>query len=197
MKADNTKQKQLKYALLFAGGSNFGMWIIEIITALLSGSSSLLADALDFLFDGSNYFSSVYALNKSENLKTLFWKIKWYIMVLTGIAIFIWIAYKWKIWWIPEGSTMTIIGLMALLVNIISASILRKYQDESLDIRAVWLCTRNDAINNILVIIAGFLTLRYGSIYPDIVASTWMASMSIWGGTSILQWWKSKTCCHH
>lgn len=64
--------KSLKKALLFAGVSNTGMGIIEIIMGILSGSSSLILDALDFLFDGTNYFSSIYALDKSEKIKTIF-----------------------------------------------------------------------------------------------------------------------------
>ena len=85
-------------------------------------------------------------------------------MIITGIIIFLWIIYKYSIGWIPHGETMTIIGFFALMVNIVSTIILAKYQDNSLDIRAVWLCTRNDAINNILIIIAGFLTIMFSSI---------------------------------
>ena len=67
--AKNTK---LKRALTFAGTSNISMGIVEIISGILSGSSSLILDALDFLFDGANYFSSIYALDKTEAIKTLF-----------------------------------------------------------------------------------------------------------------------------
>ena len=82
---------------------------------------------------------------------------------------------------------MTVIGFLALIVNIVSTVLLSKYQDNSLDIRAVWLCTRNDAINNILIIIAGFLTILFSSIYPDIIVSIWMGGIAIWSGASILR----------
>lgn len=188
----------LKKALLFAGVSNTGMGIIEIIMGILSGSSSLILDALDFLFDGTNYFSSIYALNKSEKIKTIFWKVKGYIMIITGIIIFIWLAYKYFNDFIPSGSTMTLLGFIALGVNIVSTLLLSKYQNESLDIKAVWLCTRNDAINNILVIIAGVLTTIFMSPYPDIIASIWMWWIAIWSGVSILKWGShncGKNCC--
>ncbi len=70
------KAKKLKHALLFAWVSNTSMGIIEVIMGILSNSSSLILDALDFLFDGANYFSSIYAHDKSEKLKILFGKIK-------------------------------------------------------------------------------------------------------------------------
>lgn len=108
-------------------------------------------------------------------------------MVVTGIIIFLWIIYKYSIGWIPHGETMTIIGFFALMVNIVSTIILAKYQDNSLDIRAVWLCTRNDAINNILIIIAGFLTTMFSSIYPDIVVSIWMGAIALWSGVTIIR----------
>lgn len=182
-----TKNTKLKRALTFAGTSNISMGIVEIISGILSGSSSLILDALDFLFDGANYFSSIYALDKTDAIKTLFWRIKGYIMIITGITIFWWITYKYSIWWIPHGETMTVIGFLALMVNIVSTVLLSKYQDNSLDIRAVWLCTRNDAINNILIIIAGFLTILFSSIYPDILVSIWMGWLAIWSGASILR----------
>ena len=95
-------------------------------------------------------------------------------MIITGIVIFGWIGYKFSIGWIPSGYTMTVIGFVALFINILSTFILARYQNDSLDIRAVWLCTRNDAINNVLIIMAGFATIRYTSMYPDILVSIWM-----------------------
>ena len=163
------------------------MGIIEIIMGIISNSSSLILDALDFLFDGTNYFSSIYALDKSEKLKILFGKIKGYIMIFIGIGIFIWIGYKYFHGWIPNGFTMSIIGVCALGVNIISTLLISKYQDESLDIQAVWLCTRNDALNNVLIIIAGILTVFLNSIYPDILVSFWMGSLAIFSGIKIVK----------
>ncbi len=58
--------QKLKNALTFAGVSNISMGVIEIIAGVFSGSSSLILDALDFSFDGANYFSSIYALKISE-----------------------------------------------------------------------------------------------------------------------------------
>ena len=165
------------------------MGVIEVIMWIFSNSSSLILDSLDFLFDGTNYFSSIYVLDKSEKLKTLFGKIKWWIMILTGVAIFIWIVYKYINDWIPNGFTMSIIWFLALWVNIISTFLISKYQDESLDIQAVWLCTRNDAINNILIIIAGIITLFFVSPYPDIVVSIWMGSLAVLSWLKIVRWW--------
>ncbi len=56
--------------------------------------------------------------------------------------------------WIPKGEVMTAIGFLALVVNLLSTWLLQKFQNNSLDLRAVWLCTRNDALGNILIIIA-------------------------------------------
>lgn len=66
---------------------------------------------------------------------------------------------------------MTIVGVFALTVNLFSAWLLQKFQNNSLDLRAVWLCTRNDAIGNILIIVAGYCTIAFNSIYPDILVS--------------------------
>lgn len=181
-------KNKLRKALIFAWVSNTSMGIIEMLSWILSGSSSLVLDALDFIFDGVNYFSSIYALNKSEKLKTIFWKVKGWIMILTGIVIFAWIIYKYISGRVPNGITMSILWVLALWVNIISTVLISKYKDESLDIQAVWLCTRNDAINNILILVAWIITLYFNSIYPDIIISFWMWVIVILSWMRIVKW---------
>ncbi len=83
---------------------------------------------------------------------------------------------------------MTAIGFIALLVNVISTLLLVKFQNKSLDLRAVWLCTRNDTIGNILIIIAGYLTLYFASPIPDIAVSLFMGILILKSGLSIVHY---------
>lgn len=143
-----------KIALILAGSLNLLMGFVEIITSFFSSSSSLLADSLDFFVDGVNYFSSLFILKKSKKTHEKVGKIKGYIMILFGFSIFIWAISKYINGWVPRGEVMTIIGFLALIANLLSTWLLQKFQNNSLDLRAVWLCTRNDALGNILIIIA-------------------------------------------
>lgn len=77
-------------------------------------------------------------------------------MIVLGTGVLVWACWKYMNGWIPDGEVMTAIGFLALVVNLLSTWLLQKFQNNSLDLRAVWLCTRNDAIGNILIIIAGY-----------------------------------------
>lgn len=67
-------------------------------------------------------------------------------MILLGGSILIWAVFKYVNGWIPRGEIMTTIGFLALIVNLLSTWLLQRFQNTSLDLRAVWLCTRNDAL---------------------------------------------------
>jgi Co/Zn/Cd efflux system component len=175
-----------KIALIVAGSMNLLMGLVEIIASIFSSSSALFADSLDFLVDGVNYFSSLVILKKGKKIHEKMGKIKGYLMSLLGVGILLWASYKYTNGWIPKGEVMSIIGFLALAVNLLSTWLLQKFQNNSLDLRAVWLCTRNDALGNILIIIAGHLTLYFSSPIPDIVVSLFMGIVILKSGISII-----------
>ncbi len=166
---------------------NLMMGFVEIIASFFSSSSSLFADSLDFFVDGMNYFSSLFILKKSKKTHEQVGKVKGYIMILFGFGILIWATSKYINGWVPRGEIMTTIGFLALAVNLISTWLLQKFQNNSLDLRAVWLCTRNDALGNILIIIAGYLTLYFVSAVPDILVSLFMGVLIFKSWFSIIQ----------
>lgn len=176
---------------------NLLMGIVEIIASFFSSSSALLADSLDFFVDGVNYFSSLFILGKNTKIHEQVGKIKGYLMLLLGIGILIWASFKYINGWIPKGEVMTTIGFLALIVNLLSTWLLQKFQNNSLDLRAVWLCTRNDALGNILIIIAGYLTLYLASPIPDIVVSIFMGVLISQSGLSIVQGRGGHSHIHH
>ena len=186
-----------KIALIIAGSMNLLMGIVEIIASFFSSSSALLADSLDFFVDGVNYFSSLFILGKNTKIHEQVGKIKGYLMLLLGIGILIWASFKYINGWIPKGEVMTTIGFLALIVNLLSTWLLQKFQNNSLDLRAVWLCTRNDALGNILIIIAGYLTLYLASPIPDIVVSIFMGVLISQSGLSIVQGRGGHSHIHH
>jgi Co/Zn/Cd efflux system component len=176
-----------KIALIVAGSLNFMMGFVEIVASFFSSSSALFADSLDFFVDGANYFSSFFILKKSKRTHQNVWKIKGYLMIVLGTGVLVWACWKYMNGWIPDGEVMTAIGFLALVVNLLSTWLLQKFQNNSLDLRAVWLCTRNDAIGNILIIIAGYWTLRFASPIPDILVSLFMGVLIFRSGVSIVR----------
>jgi Co/Zn/Cd efflux system component len=136
-------------------------------------------------------------LKKSKQTHETVGKIKWYLTILLGGGILIWAVFKYVNGWVPRGEIMTTIWFLALVVNLVSTWLLQKFQNNSLDLRAVWLCTRNDALGNILIIIAGYLTLYFDSPIPDILVSLFMGVLILQSGTSIIQGQDGISHTHH
>lgn len=173
--------------LWIALAANLAMFIVEIAAGALSGSRALQADALDFLGDAANYAVSLGVAGMA-----LSWRAR--ATLLKGITIFTfgWIVLAAAIWGMIYGSSpdawaMTSIGTLALAVNITVALLLYRYRTGDANMRSVWVCSRNDAINNLLVISAGFAVLLTGSGWPDLIVAFIMAALGISGGWQIIQ----------
>ena len=173
--------------LLIALAANLAMFVIEIAAGALSGSRALQADALDFLGDAANYAVSLGVAGMA-----LSWRAK--TVLLKGVTIFTfgWIVLAAAIWGMiygtsPDAWAMTSIGTLALAVNMTVALLLYRYRAGDANMRSVWICSRNDAINNLLVIGAGFLVLFTGSGWPDLIVAFVMAALGIGGGWQIIQ----------
>ena len=77
----------------------------------------------------------------------------------------------------PEPLTMGTIGFLALLANMVSVLLLLKYREGDSNIRSVWLCSRNDAIGNVAVIMAGAGVFASGTVWPDIIVAFIIAGL--------------------
>ena len=66
---------------------------------------------------------------------------------------------------------MSIVGLGALAVNLYCAIILNKFKEIKGGLaKAAYFSARNDAVSNVLIIIAGVITLYWVSAIPDLAA---------------------------
>ena len=108
-------------------------------------------------------------------------------MVLMGLFVL------WRGWQhfssgsVPEPLTMGWIGLLAFLINGLVAYFLYRYRTGDANMRSVWLCSRNDAIGNIAVILAAVSVFGISQGWPDILVALVMSSLSIWSGASIVR----------
>jgi Co/Zn/Cd efflux system component len=173
--------------LWIALGLNAAMFFVEGVAGYLAGSRALQADALDFLGDAANY-----AISLSVAGMALAWRAK--TAMVKGITILSYglVVFVWAIWGLFHGSNpapyaMTAVGTLALLVNFGVALMLYRYRTGDANMRSVWICSRNDAINNGLVILAGFAVLWTGSGLPDLIVALVMAILGISGGWQIIQ----------
>lgn len=166
---------------------NFVMFAIEIIFSLQSKSVSLLADSIDFLGDAANYGISLWVLAMSVKARATASLFKAASMALFGIGVLahaIWNAITGVV---PDAQTMSLVGLLALTANLGVAWLLYAYRNGDSNMRSVWLCTRNDALGNITVIIAAVGVFGTGTAWPDLIVATIMASLALTAAWQVMK----------
>lgn len=166
---------------------NLLMFAVEIGAGLKAGSVSLLADSLDFLGDSANYAISLWVLGMSLALRARAAQFKAASMLLFGLGVLG--AALWH-WWqgeVPSAPTMGLVGSLALLANVGVAVLLYAYRDGDSNMRSVWLCTRNDALGNLAVLLAAVGVFGTGSAWPDLIVATIMATLAITAAVQVLR----------
>ena len=166
---------------------NLAMFAIEIGAGLKSGSTSLLADAIDFFGDAANYGVSLAVLSAGVVLRARAALLKGACMMAFGVFVLARAACMFNQGGTPEALTMGSVGLLALIANVAVAAMLYAYREGDANMRSVWLCSRNDAIGNIAVMLAALGVLGTGSAWPDLLVASGMAVLALMGGWSVIK----------
>ena len=69
--------------------------------------------------------------------------------------------------------------MLALVANVSVALMLYAYREGDANMQSVWLCSRNDAIGNVAVMLAALGVFGSGSAWPDLLVAVIMASLGI------------------
>lgn len=163
------------------------MFLVESVAGYIAGSAALQADAVDFLGDALNYVSALYVLNKSLRWKSGAAFVKGCVIGLFGLFLLGNTLYHWLYGTTPQAETMGAIGIVALLVNATCASLLYRFRKGDSNRSSVWICSRNDAIANILVIGAGVIVYFTHSQLPDLIVSFIISALALSGASQIIR----------
>ncbi len=186
--AQNNQPTQRYTRILWVGLIvNLTMFAVEIIAGWKGGSVSLLADAVDFFGDGVNFAASIFAMTLATVWRSRVALFKGYVMVAYGAFIMAKAAGASVYGTTPEHELMGMIGLLALVANVFVAVLLYAYREGDANMRSVWICTRNDALGNVLILIAAAGVLGTGSRWPDLAVASLMGALAISGGLSVLR----------
>jgi Co/Zn/Cd efflux system component len=161
-------------------------FLTEIVAGLAAGSAALQADAVDFLSDAANYGISLSVLGLALVWRARAALVKGISMGLLGL----WVAGN-TLWYtitgtLPQAEVMGVVGVLALLVNGVVAFLLYRYRGGDSNMRSVWICSRNDALGNVAVMLAALGVFGTGTGWPDIIVASVMAALSLWGAAQII-----------
>jgi Co/Zn/Cd efflux system component len=174
-------------ALWIALGINTTMFAVELIAGIAGGSRALQADALDFLGDAANY-----AISLGVAGLALAWRARAALVkgaTIFGFGFYVLLSALWALsrGTLPHADVMGAVGFVALFANGGVALMLYRFRDGDANMRSVWICSRNDALGNVAVLLAAVGVFGTGSGLPDIIVAAIMAGLALWGGAQILQ----------
>lgn len=168
-------------------GINAGMFAVEMTAGQLARSQALQADALDFAGDALTYGLSLAVIGASVRVRSLAAIAKGVSLLLMGAFVFASTLYRVVYIGVPDASVMGVIGVMALAANLASVALLVAHKDGDANVRSVWLCSRNDAIGNVAVMLAALGVWGAQSGWPDLIVATLMAGLFLSSAMQILR----------
>lgn len=166
---------------------NAVMFVLEVAVGILSESTALIADSLDMLADATVYGVGLYAVGRSVASKIKAAYLSGFFQVLLGLTVFLDIVRRLLLGSEPEPMFMVVIGMAALVANMICLSLISKHRHGEVHMRASWIFSKNDVIANLCIILSGFLVVFFESRYPDLIAGIFISVLVIHGGVHIIR----------
>jgi len=157
--------------------ANAGMFVVELVSGVLAGSVALLADSLDMLGDALVYGFSLYVVARGPVWKARAAVAKAAVMGLFGMFVLAQLAYKFAHPQVPTFETMGVVAALALAVNAACFALLWRHRAEDINMRSVWLCSRNDLVANVAVLAAAWAVWVTLSPWPDIAVGALICAL--------------------
>ena len=166
---------------------NVVMFIVEAASGWIFHSVGLLGDSMDMLEDALVYALSLYVMDRGPRWKARGALVKGLIMFLLGVFVLgqtISHAFSGVV---PAAGGMGAVAFAALAANALCLFLLYKHKGDDLNMRSTWICTRNDVLGNIGVMLAAVLVRWLGSPWPDIITGGAIAAVILSSSIGILK----------
>jgi Co/Zn/Cd efflux system component len=176
-----------RYVLWGALAVNAAMFVVELVAGAAAGSVSLWADSTDFAMDAANYAVSLFVLSRSAGVRAGAALVKG--ITLGNVGLWVAIMTAGRAWrgGVPEVDIMSVVGALALAANIGCAAMLYAFRRGDANRRSVWICSRNDAIGNVAVMLAAGGVWATGSGWPDLAVAAVMSTLAVSGALGIIR----------
>jgi Co/Zn/Cd efflux system component len=178
---------RFRRALWLVLALNATMFVVEAGAGLGAGSVALQADALDFLGDSASYVISLMVLGRPARWRTASALLKGLAMAAFGLWVIGATVWSLIAHGVPNPVVMGSVGTLALVVNVVAAVVLFRFRGGDANMRSVWLCSRNDAISNIAVILAASGVFATGTNWPDLGVAAIMASLALYASVLVIR----------
>jgi Co/Zn/Cd efflux system component len=178
---------QWRRALWIALAVNGGFFLAEIAAGIAAGSAALQADALDFCGDAANYAISLGVAGMAVTWRARAALVKGGTLITFALWVIGSTAWHAVNGTLPQAEVMGIVGVAALVANGAVALMLYRFRSGDANMRSVWICSRNDALGNLAVVLAAAGVFGTGTGWPDVIVAAIMAALGLWGGWQIVR----------
>jgi Co/Zn/Cd efflux system component len=156
---------------------NAAMFLVELVAGLLAHSTALLADSVDMLGDTIVYGFSLYVVGRGTVWQARGALLKGGIMAAFGVGVLVEVAFKIAHGLVPAAGVMSVTGVVALAANASVLAFLSRHRADDVNMRSAWLCSRNDVVANVAVVLAAGGVALTGSAWPDIAVGLGIAAL--------------------
>lgn len=163
------------------------MFAVEIGAGVLAGSASLQADALDFLGDAGNYIISLAVVGMALRYRAIAALAKGLTMGVFGLWVVGTVVWHSAMGTVPEPITMGVVGFAALAANAACFALLYAYRNGDANMQSVWICSRNDVLGNLAVLLAAAGVFGSGTGWPDVIVAAVMATLALQGAVMVIR----------
>jgi Co/Zn/Cd efflux system component len=180
----NAGYRRVLWAVL---GINAAMFVVESGAGVAAGSASLQADALDFLGDAANYAISLFVVGMALRYRASAALAKGITMAAFGLWVLGMVVWHAAHGTLPSAFAMGTVGVAALVANFASFGLLWAYRKGDANMRSAWICTRNDVLGNIAVLLAALGVFGTGTGWPDVIVAACMAGLALQGAFVVIR----------
>ncbi|MFI4984177.1 MAG: cation transporter [Rickettsiales bacterium] len=161
------------------------MFFGVLAAGIYANSSALLADSLDFIGDAANYALTFYVMSRGVVMRASAAMLKAVTMLAFGVPMLIYALSQYSGEVVPNSEVMNASGLLGLSAHLICVYYLYKFRKGDSNLLSVWVCTINDLISNVLIVIGAYLVHTTNSIVPDIVVAIIIVAIALIGACII------------
>ena len=166
---------------------NTVMFVVEITAGIHSGSVSLVADSLDMLGDALVYGVSMYVVARGARAKAVAAVGKGSVMAAFGLFVLGQAIYKLRFPEVPAFEAIGVIGMLALIANVLCLALLWRHRSDDINMQSVWLCSRNDIVANVVVLFAAVGVWSTGSGWPDVLVGLAISALFLRSAVFVLR----------
>lgn len=166
---------------------NAATFVMMIVAATISGSSSLLSGALDNFGDAMTYVLSLAVVGASGAAKARVAFFKGILIFSAAVAVAIQIGWRIAHPDTPVFETMGLAALVNLGANSVCLWLLTPWRSSDVNMSSAWECSRNDVSEGFAVLAAALAVWAFDSGWPDLAIAIGLLALFLRSSVRVLR----------